>query len=73
MVTQIPVKLTKRMLKVQKKAGKPISDVMAEALTKAGGNVAEAAELVGIDNTTFYAWMDRLGFRRGFQFPNNNQ
>lgn len=72
MVTQIPVKLTKRMRKIQKIAGKPIVDVLAEALTVANGDVAEAAEKVGIDNTTFYVWMGKLGIRRGFQFPNNN-
>jgi len=73
MVTVIPVKLTPRMRRVQKKAGKPITDVMAEALNEAGGNVTEAAEILAIDITTFYAWMNRLGIRRGFQFPNNNQ
>ena len=72
MVTQIPVKLTKRMLKIQKKNGKPITEVMAEALEKSGYRVPEAAEAIGIDITTFYAWMNRLGIRKDWQFPNNN-
>lgn len=51
---------------IEERYGKPIREVIIDALNRSGGNVTKAAVDLGVPLGTLAHWMNRYGVKRQF-------